>query len=58
LAERLGFVHKGGKGAHRAYSKWGEPIALNFQNRQGKIPLYQAQQLIEMVGKYWSEEDG
>ena len=53
VAELLGFIHKSGKGHHRAYSREGEPTLLNFQNRQGKIKPYQARQLIEMVDKYW-----
>jgi hypothetical protein len=55
LAEAMGFVHKGGKGAHCGYSKQGEPVQLNFQNRQGKIKPYQARQLIEMIDKYWGD---
>ena len=52
IAVWLGFVHKGGKGSHRAYQKTGEPIGLNFQNRGGKIPRYQAEQLIAMIDKH------
>jgi hypothetical protein len=52
IAEWLGFVHKGGKGSHRAYQRSGEPIGLNFQNRGGKIPRYQAEQLLAMIEKY------
>lgn len=48
----LGFTHSGGKGSHRAYARVGEPIGLNFQNRDGFIPPYQARQLIEMIRKY------
>ncbi len=51
-AEALGFTHKGGKGAHRAYVKDDEPTGLNFQNRKGLIPPYQARQLIAMIEKY------
>ena len=51
-AEWLGFIHKGGKGSHRAYQRSGEPIGLNFQNRGGKIPRYQAEQLLAMIDKY------
>jgi hypothetical protein len=46
------FVHSGGKGSHRAYARTGERTVLNFQNRRGKIPRYQAEQLIEMIEKY------
>lgn len=52
VAEFLGFKHKGGQGSHRAMAKEGEPILLNFQNRNGLIPPYQARQLIEMMDKY------
>jgi hypothetical protein len=52
VAEWLGFVHKGGRGSHRAFSRTGEPIGLNFQNRNGKILAYQARQLIAMIDKY------
>ncbi len=52
VAEELGFNHSGGQGSHRAFSRKGEPIALNFQNKDGKIPKYQADQLILMIEKY------
>ncbi len=52
VAEWLGFIHKGGQGSHRAFVRRGEPVALNFQNRGGFIPPYQARQLIEMMDKY------
>jgi hypothetical protein len=55
VAEWLGFVHKGGKGSHRAYSRTGELVGLNFQDRDGKIPAYQARQLIAMMDKYGKE---
>lgn len=48
----LGFGHSGGKGSHRAFARKGEPAGLNFQNRDGFIPPYQARQLIEMIRKY------
>lgn len=48
----LGFVHAGGKGAHRAYARAGEPVGLNLQNRNGLVPPYQARQLIEMILKH------
>jgi predicted RNA binding protein YcfA (HicA-like mRNA interferase family) len=56
VAEALGFVHKGGKGNHRAYSRTGERVGLNFQNRKGKIKSYQARQLIEMIDRYYEED--
>ena len=42
VAGWLGFTHKGGKGSHRAFARSGEPKLLNFQNRNGRIPVYQA----------------
>jgi hypothetical protein len=51
-AEALGFVHKGGAGSHRAFARPGEPMLLNFQNRDGRIPPYRARQLIAMIEKY------
>lgn len=55
VAGWLGFQKKGGDGSHRAFSRPGEPVALNFQNRDGKIPPYQAKQLIAMLDKYGDE---
>lgn len=53
VAEWLGFIWKGGKGGHRAFHRTGEPVGLNFQaNRNGKIPPYQARQLVLMIDKY------
>ena len=57
IAELLGFKWGGGKGAHRAYRRPGEPAGLNFQNCNGRIKPYQARQLIEMVDKYWNGND-
>jgi len=51
-AETIGFVRAGGKGSHAVYARAGEPAILNFQNRSGDIPPYQARQLIEMLDKY------
>jgi hypothetical protein len=50
-AEMLGFV-RGGQGSHRAFARPGEPELLNFQNRNGTIPPYQARQLITMIERY------
>ncbi len=55
IAEWLGFIHKGGKGSHHTYGKDDEFCILNFQNRNGYIPPYQARQLIEMINKYEKE---
>jgi hypothetical protein len=54
-AELLGFAHKGGKGSHRAFARRGEPELLNFQNRAGYIPPYQARQLVAMIERYGHE---
>ncbi|WP_284319676.1 hypothetical protein [Dyella acidisoli] len=51
-AEILGFIHSGGTGSHRAFARAGEPVGLNFQNRGGFIPPYQARQLGAMIEKY------
>lgn len=55
-AEYLGFSHTGGKGSHRSYSKPGERVGLNFQNSNGRIPPYQARQLVHMIEKYADPE--
>lgn len=56
-AVELGFTHTGSSGtSHKAYSKPGELMLLNFQNRDGKIPMYQAKQLISMMDKYEDEQ--
>jgi len=54
VAEAIGFFRAGGKGSHTVYAKSGEPTILNFQDRNGYIPPYQARQLIEMMDKYGS----
>lgn len=57
VAERLGFTHKGGQGSHRAFGREGELDLLNFQNRGGLVPPYQARQLIRMMDKYGGDDD-
>ena len=52
LAQQLGFIHEGGKGSHRVFKRPGEPQQLNFQDRGGYIPPYQARQLLVMLEKY------
>jgi predicted RNA binding protein YcfA (HicA-like mRNA interferase family) len=53
VAEFLGFEEKGGKGQHRVFARAGELTILNFQDRgDGKIPTYQAKQLIAMLDKH------
>jgi len=51
-AELLGFERKGGAGSHCTFVRKGEPDLLNFQNRQGQLPPYQARQLVAMIEKY------
>jgi hypothetical protein len=34
------------------FKRQGEPTQLNFQNRDGMIPAYQARQLARMIDKY------
>jgi hypothetical protein len=53
-ARLLGFVHEGGKGSHRVFKRRGEPVQLNFQDRDGYVPPYQARQLVRMIDKYGS----
>jgi HicA toxin of bacterial toxin-antitoxin, len=55
-AELIGFTAKGGKGSHHGYARPGEPDQLNFQNHRGKVPTYQAKQLIRMIEKYYEGE--
>jgi hypothetical protein len=61
VAEWLGFSHrkrgasKGRNTSHCVFVRRGEETALNFQDCGGKIPAYQARQLIEMVNKYEDE---
>jgi hypothetical protein len=55
VAEELGFKFKGHGGgtSHTAFSRPGERQLLNFQRvKGGKIPPYQAKQLIAMMEKY------
>jgi hypothetical protein len=53
VAEMLGFERQpSGGGSHMRFKRLGEITQLNFQNRSGKVPAYQAEQLIEMIEKY------
>jgi hypothetical protein len=52
VARALGFIHEGGQGSHRVFKHQGEPTQLNFQNRNGLTPAYQAHQLVAMIRKY------
>jgi hypothetical protein len=57
-AEKLGFRGKGQSGSHHAFSKTGELSGLNFQDAGGgKIPKYQAVQLVRMIEKYWAFDE-
>jgi hypothetical protein len=57
-AEKLGFTGRGQSGSHHGFSKTGELVGLNFQEAGGgKIPTYQAKQLIRMIEKYWNFEE-
>jgi hypothetical protein len=52
-AEFIGFARQpSGGGSHIRFKRIGEITQLNFQNRSGKVPAYQAEQLIEMIEKY------
>lgn len=57
VARWLGFIHEGGKGSHRVFKRKGEPVQLNFQNRNGRIPTYQARQLTAMIDQYGDAND-
>ena len=50
-AEHLARQPSGG-GSHTRFKRLGEITQLNFQNRNGNVPTYQAEQLIEMIEKY------
>ncbi|WP_333878068.1 hypothetical protein [Methylobacter sp.] len=52
IAVKMGFIYSGGKGLHQVFKRTNEPVQLNFQNRNGYIPYYQAVQLIAMLEKY------
>lgn len=49
------FVEGSSGTSHKAYSRTGEPVGLNFQNREGYIKPYQARQLIDMLDRYGDE---
>jgi hypothetical protein len=52
-AEIIGFVKASGKGSHTVFKLEKEQEILNFQNHLGRIPTYQANQLIALIDKYW-----
>lgn len=56
MARHLGFPLERVSGSHHIFAREGQPKILNFQRRNnGKIPRYQAMQLIEMIDEYESE---
>lgn len=56
VAGWLSFGARGGKGSHEGYSRPEEQLTLVFTKRKnGKIPPYQARQLILMIDKYEHE---
>jgi hypothetical protein len=55
-AEMIGFVGSEGKGSHTVYKRVDEFEIFNFQNRNGRIPTYQAKQLIALIDKYWHKK--
>jgi hypothetical protein len=57
IALSLGFIHQGGKGSHRVFKRKGEATQLNFQNRNGLIPFYQALQLLAMLDQYGEDDE-
>jgi hypothetical protein len=42
------------EGSHRVFKRKGEPVQLNFQDRDGYIPPYQGRQLVRMIEKHGS----
>lgn len=52
LSELFGFSFKGGKGSHRAYTREGIDVILNFQNVNGKAKPYQVRQLLNIVADF------
>jgi hypothetical protein len=58
VASWLGFNAKGHSGSHNVFARPGEMTQLNFQNRKGKIPPYQARQLIQMIDRYYDPDGG
>jgi hypothetical protein len=56
IAVKMGFSCSGGKGSHQVFKRLNEPVQLNFQNRNGYIPYYQAMQLNATLEKYEAEQ--
>ena len=57
IAQSLGFIYEGRGGSHQVFKRKGEPLQLNFQNRNGYIPPYQAKQLLAMIEKYADSDE-
>ena len=55
VAETIGFIYSAGKGSHQVFKRPHELTQLNFQNRNGYIPHYQAKQLLTIIAKYEEE---
>lgn len=56
MASYLGFPLRRISGSHHIFARRGQRRNLNFQKKKdGKIPAYQARQLIEMIDEYESE---
>lgn len=52
-ATLIGFVAQDQRAtSHKRYKRAGEITQLNFQDRRGRVPTYQAEQLIVMIEKY------
>lgn len=49
VAEKVGFVLKGGQGSHRFFVLPGTPEVLNLQDHHGKAKPYQVRQLINVI---------
>ena len=58
IATLIGFTGFDRSGSHNGFSRPNEIDQLDFQNRGGKIPPYQAKQLGKMIRKYWDLEKG
>lgn len=48
----FGFIHKGGKGSHRVFTKEGIPEIMTIQNCEGKAKPYQIRQFCKLVEQY------
>jgi predicted RNA binding protein YcfA (HicA-like mRNA interferase family) len=56
MATYIGFPLHRISGSHHIFARKGQKRNLNFQKKKdGKIPTYQARQLIEMINEYESE---